>query len=146
MEVTDVEGIYAKAADMMGELRVLKEEKTRTYTEEGQEHPELVYAFLSVVNLATQSSVLLLCGGREVALAKEVNTTACKRIFSLGYSTFSHRWRRVAGLWRRAVRGAGDGHRALRAACRLALPQGRGDHDGPGAEGQPQEAVRPDIK
>lgn len=84
MEVTDVEGIYAKAADMMGELRVLKEEKTRTYTEEGQEHPELVYAFLSVVNLATQSSVLLLCGGREVALAKEVSTTACKRIFSLG--------------------------------------------------------------
>ena len=75
MEVTDVEGIYAKAADMMGELRVLKEEKTRTYTEEGQEHPELVYAFLSVVNLATQSSVLLLCGGREVALAKEVSTS-----------------------------------------------------------------------
>ena len=82
--MTDVEGIYAKAADMMGELRVLKEEKTRTYTEEGQEHPELVYAFLSVVNLATQSSVLLLCGGREVALAKEVSTTACKRILFAG--------------------------------------------------------------
>ena len=71
VEVTDVDGIYAKAADMLGELRVLKEDKTRQYTEEGADHPELVYAFLSVVNLATQTSVILLCGGREVALAKE---------------------------------------------------------------------------
>lgn len=71
VEVTDVDGIYAKAADMLGELRVLKEEKTRQYTRDGEDHPELVYAFLSVVNLATQSSVVLLCGGREVALAKK---------------------------------------------------------------------------
>ncbi len=71
VEVTDVEGVYAKAADMLGELRVLKEEKTRQYTEEGADHPELVYAFLSIVDLSTQTSVILLCGGREVALAKE---------------------------------------------------------------------------
>ena len=63
-------GIYAKAPDLIGELRLLKESKEAQYADAGEENPKLPYAFLSVVNLCTQTSQILLCGGREVALAR----------------------------------------------------------------------------
>ena len=69
VEVTDVEGIYAKAPELIGELRLLKEAKEKQYAAAGETNAELPYAFLSIVNLSTQTSQVLLCGGRELCLA-----------------------------------------------------------------------------
>eukprot|EP01047_Picozoa_sp_COSAG01_P032070 COSAG01_NODE_2303_length_7952_cov_4.127849_3_plen_474_part_00 len=70
IEVTDVSLIYAKAPQIIGELRLLKKEKSQSYREQGAPHPELNLAFLSVVDIARQTSVLLICGGMELKVAK----------------------------------------------------------------------------
>ena len=46
------------------------EDKEEEYIAAGEEDPELPYAFLSIVNLVTRTAQVLLCGGREVQLAK----------------------------------------------------------------------------
>jgi manganese-dependent inorganic pyrophosphatase len=70
IEVTDVSLIYAKAPQIVGELRLLKEDRSRFYREQGSSDPELQYAFLSVVDIVHQTSKVLLCGGMEVMLAQ----------------------------------------------------------------------------
>jgi inorganic pyrophosphatase/exopolyphosphatase len=70
VEVTDVEGIYAKAPELIGELRLLKEAKEKQYAAAGETNAKLPYAFLSIVNLSNQRSQILLCGGRELCLAR----------------------------------------------------------------------------
>ena len=70
IEVLETTEIYAKAPQIIGELRLLKEAKEKEYRAANTDHPTLSYAFLSVVDITEQTSQVLLCGGREVALAK----------------------------------------------------------------------------
>lgn len=69
LEVTDPTPVLEVAQDLLFELRILKEEKGT----EGESHDrrkELDFAFLFVVDVTKQESVLLVAGGRELALAK----------------------------------------------------------------------------
>eukprot|EP01047_Picozoa_sp_COSAG01_P032069 COSAG01_NODE_2303_length_7952_cov_4.127849_2_plen_137_part_00 len=66
IEVMDVSLIYAKVPQIVGELRLLKEDRSRFYQEQGSSDPELQYAFLPVVDIVHQTSKVLLCGGMEV--------------------------------------------------------------------------------
>jgi len=70
VEVTDVSMIFEKAPELIGELRLLKKDKEEEYIAAGEGDPSLPYAFLSIVNLVTRTAQVLLCGGREVQLAK----------------------------------------------------------------------------
>jgi len=66
LEVADVQPVLEMAADLILELRTLKIEKGG-----GVLADELDFAFLFVVDVVSQCSVLIVCGGREYALARE---------------------------------------------------------------------------
>jgi len=65
LEVTTMEPVLAVAADLIVELRLLKKDKGGA-----DKAKRLDFAFLFVVDVAQQCSVLLVCGGRELALAR----------------------------------------------------------------------------
>eukprot|EP00928_Gymnodinium_smaydae_P002575 TRINITY_DN10923_c0_g1_i2.p1 TRINITY_DN10923_c0_g1~~TRINITY_DN10923_c0_g1_i2.p1 ORF type:complete len:623 (+),score=145.78 TRINITY_DN10923_c0_g1_i2:81-1949(+) len=65
LEVTDTKPVLAVAQNLIVELRTLKIEKGS-----GTLANELDFAFLFVVDIVKQRSVLLVCGGREYALAR----------------------------------------------------------------------------
>ena len=66
LEVTDVAPVLAIADNLLLELRLLKKEKGH-----GQVTKQLDFAFLFVVDVVNQNSKLLICGGREYALASK---------------------------------------------------------------------------
>jgi len=65
LEVTNTQPVLECAADLILELRALKIEKGG-----GVHADQLDFAFLFVVDVVNQCSVLLVCGGREHALVK----------------------------------------------------------------------------
>lgn len=69
LEVTDPTPVLEVAQDLLFELRILKEEKG-TDGEKHDRRKELDFAFLFVVDVTKQESVMLVAGGRELALAK----------------------------------------------------------------------------
>jgi len=70
LEVTDPSPVLGVADALIAELQVLKVEKGRQ--KDGTQDPtkELHCAFIFVVDVTKQESVLLLCGEKELALAK----------------------------------------------------------------------------
>jgi len=64
LEVTDTSPVLAIADQLLLELRILKKEKGK-----GDVKQQLDFAFLFVVDVVQQRSKLLVCGGREYALA-----------------------------------------------------------------------------
>lgn len=66
LEVTDPSGVMEVAEDLLLELRILKKEKGC-----GEVQDQLDFCFLFVVDIVRKESKLLLCGGREYALARE---------------------------------------------------------------------------
>merc|ERR1719446_2003169 len=69
LEVTDTAPVLAVANELLLELRILKVEKG----DDGSGHnrrAELDFSLLFVVDVTKQESVLLVAGGRELALAK----------------------------------------------------------------------------
>jgi len=70
LEVTDPQPVLNVASDILLELRILKVEKGRN--PDGSENPskELGFAFVFVVDVTNQQSLLLLCGKKELELAK----------------------------------------------------------------------------
>lgn len=80
LEVTDTAQVLAVAPDILKELRLLKKEKALLEdTDDDNDDDgmmlmdrtlELDFAFLFAVNIVTETSTLLICGGRELALAK----------------------------------------------------------------------------
>jgi inorganic pyrophosphatase/exopolyphosphatase len=80
LEVTDTTQVLKVAQDILSELRLLKKEKglisTINETSESKgamrlaRKMELDFAFLFIVNVVEQKSILLISGGRELALAK----------------------------------------------------------------------------
>lgn len=71
LEVTDPTCVYKVADELLMELRILKIEKGKCGA--GGRHDrrrELDFSYLFVVNVTENTSVLLVCGGRELALAK----------------------------------------------------------------------------
>lgn len=86
LEVTDTAQVLKCAGDILLELRLLKKEKALVDNGDGTNKMnramELDFAFLFVVNVFTQMSILLISGGRELALARaafmddeEINST-----------------------------------------------------------------------
>merc|ERR1712137_1509224 len=65
LEVTDVDPVLQVAEQLILELRTLKYEKGGAIRSN-----RLDFAFLFVVNVVQQRSLMLVCGGRECALAK----------------------------------------------------------------------------
>lgn len=65
LEVTDMEPVLKVAGELVVELRYLKIEKGQ-----GEVANQLDFAFLFIVDVVKQCSVLLICGGRERELAK----------------------------------------------------------------------------
>ena len=65
LEVTDPLPVLEVADDLLLELRLLKKEKGA-----GRVEDQLDFAFLFVVDITAQRSHLLVCGGREHALAR----------------------------------------------------------------------------
>lgn len=64
--------VLAQADGIMLELRLLKKEKgIDPKTKERDQRKELDFAFLFVVDVVQQKSHLIICGARELALAKE---------------------------------------------------------------------------
>jgi len=70
LEVTDPSPVLEVADVLLQELQVLKEEKGRQRDGTNDPQKRLHCAFLFVVDVTKQESVLLLSGEREVALAK----------------------------------------------------------------------------
>lgn len=71
LEVTDPQPVFAMAAELLLELRILKVEKGRCgCTGQHDRRKELDFSYLFVVDVTKQCSVLLVCGGRELALAR----------------------------------------------------------------------------
>lgn len=70
LEVTDVSQVLKCSGDILLELRLLKKEKALDSEGKLDRTKELDFAFLFVVNVVEQKSILLICGGRELALAK----------------------------------------------------------------------------
>jgi len=70
LEVTDTSQVLKCAGDILLELRLLKKEKALVSDGKMDRTMELDFAFLFVVNVVEQSSILLICGGRELAVAK----------------------------------------------------------------------------
>lgn len=71
LEVTDTSKVLECAGDILLELRLLKKEKALTNDRCDLDRTmELDFAFLFVVNVVEQRSILLICGGRELALAR----------------------------------------------------------------------------
>ena len=66
LEVTETSAVFEVAEDLLLELRILKKEKGC-----GEVRDQLDFAFLFVVDIVRKESKLLLCGGREYALARE---------------------------------------------------------------------------
>ena len=70
LEVTDTSKVMNCARDILLELRLLKKEKALVSDRKMDRTMELDFAFLFVVNVVEQTSILLIAGGRELALAK----------------------------------------------------------------------------
>ena len=70
LEVTDTSQVLKCSRDILLELRLLKKEKALISQDKMDRTMELDFAFLFVVNVVEQTSILLICGGRELALAK----------------------------------------------------------------------------
>mmetsp|Transcript_16757 Transcript_16757/g.20148 ORF Transcript_16757/g.20148 Transcript_16757/m.20148 type:complete len:545 (+) Transcript_16757:269-1903(+) len=80
LEVTDTTRVLEVSHAILMELRLLKKEKGLVSTDDSQEgsepamqlqkSKELDFAFLFVVNIVEERSILLIPGGRELALAK----------------------------------------------------------------------------
>ena len=73
LEVTTPDPVLKIAAQIMCELRLLKKEKGNTNYKESKlrkKSQELDFAFLFVVDIINQDSKMIICGGRELALAK----------------------------------------------------------------------------
>lgn len=70
LEVTDPEPVLAVAEELLMELRLLKKEKGKQEDGTSSRKMELDFAYLFVVDVTKQRSKLLICGGRELALAK----------------------------------------------------------------------------
>lgn len=79
LEVTDTTAVLSVAKEILLELRLLKKEKGLVDIHQGSSSDggktldvrlELDFAFLFVVNVVEETSTLLICGGRELALAK----------------------------------------------------------------------------
>jgi inorganic pyrophosphatase/exopolyphosphatase len=66
LEVTDMEPVLKEAANLLVELRLLKVESGK-----GVRANQLDFAFLFIIDIIKQCSVLLVCGGREYALASK---------------------------------------------------------------------------
>eukprot|EP00929_Paragymnodinium_shiwhaense_P056780 TRINITY_DN28431_c0_g1_i1.p1 TRINITY_DN28431_c0_g1~~TRINITY_DN28431_c0_g1_i1.p1 ORF type:complete len:537 (+),score=107.40 TRINITY_DN28431_c0_g1_i1:71-1612(+) len=81
LEVTDMEPVLAHADELLLELRFLKKEKGGAAhrirkdrapgTLDAPHANELDFAYLFIVDIVQQCSVLLICGGREYALAEK---------------------------------------------------------------------------
>ncbi|XRB16354.1 DHHA2 domain-containing protein [Pseudoscourfieldia marina] len=71
LEVTDTAPVLAIADKLLLELRILKKEKGDRRGKENDVTAQLDFAFLFVVDVVKQCSVLLVCGGREYALASK---------------------------------------------------------------------------
>ena len=71
LEVTDTAPVLAIADLLLLELRILKKEKGDSSGRENDVTAQLDFAFLFVVDVVKQCSVLLVCGGREYALASK---------------------------------------------------------------------------
>ena len=71
LEVTDTTQVMNCAGNILLELRLLKKEKALSSDGQTMDRTlELDFAFLFVVNVVEQTLVLLIAGGRELALAK----------------------------------------------------------------------------
>lgn len=70
LEVTDTAPVLDVADQIIMELRILKVEKGKLSESSHDRRKELDFAYLFVVDVANQSSVLLIAGGRELSLAK----------------------------------------------------------------------------
>lgn len=71
LEVTDPAPVLDIANELLLELRILKVDKGKCLLSgKHDRRRELDFSFLFVVNVTSQTSVLLVCGGRELALAK----------------------------------------------------------------------------
>lgn len=71
LEVTDPTPVLEIAEELLLELRILKIDKGKCH--HGGRHDrrrELDFSYLFVVNVTEHTSVLLICGGRELALAR----------------------------------------------------------------------------
>jgi len=70
LEVTDTEPVLKVAEELLMELRILKVEKGALKDGKHDRRKELDFAYLFVVDVTQQKSLLLVAGGRELALAK----------------------------------------------------------------------------
>lgn len=71
LEVTDTAPVLAVADNLLLELRILKVEKGKCQSSgKHDRRKELDFSFIFVVDVTKQCSVLLICGGRELALAQ----------------------------------------------------------------------------
>lgn len=70
LEVTDPSPVLDVASDLLLELRMLKIEKGKKPDGTEDRSKELSFAFCFVVNVTNQTSVLMICGLQELALAK----------------------------------------------------------------------------
>lgn len=71
LEVTDPAPVLKVASELLLELRILKIDKGKCQAGGNLDRRrELDFSYLFVVNVTDQSSVLLICGGRELALAR----------------------------------------------------------------------------
>merc|ERR1712228_1159782 len=70
LEVTDPAPVLNIAEELLLELRVLKIEKGKHANDPHDRRKELDFAYIFIVDITKQSSVLLVAGGRELALAK----------------------------------------------------------------------------
>lgn len=71
LEVTDPKPVLDIADQLLLELRILKVEKGKHAGEAHDRRKELDFAYVFVVDITSQTSVLLIAGGRELALARE---------------------------------------------------------------------------
>lgn len=70
LEVTNTKAVLERASELLLELRILKTSKGTGSDGVHDARRELDFAFLFVVDVRAQRSVLLICGGRELKLAQ----------------------------------------------------------------------------
>merc|ERR1711972_718665 len=70
LEVTDTAPVLQVADQLLIELRILKMEKGKQADATHDRRKELDFSYMFVVDVTAQKSVLLVCGGRELALAQ----------------------------------------------------------------------------